>query len=280
MTAKLILLTSLLLLVACGSQNEIRVGTFNVAWLGDGHDDMIKRSNDDYEHIRNIIQMLDVDILALQEIENVAALQKVIDTDKYQILTSSYPEKQKTALIIDKKIKVLDKSELSSISLGNNDLRPGLIAYCEYDGVDFFVGSFHFKSTSRYDDTQEKRLRSYAMRKLQSQKLLEGISKLRKQKGDNDFLLMGDFNDNPTKKNSNITALENTELDFLTGQMNSCKYPIWKSIDHIIVSKPMKKHIIDNSLFMLDISKVYGEAVAEKVSDHCPVTVSLDFEKQ
>lgn len=277
MRLQLSIIISLLWLIGCSTQNEIRVGTFNIAWLGDGVNDMIERSNADYENIGNVIKTLDVDILALQEIENRQALQKIVDTNQYQILTSSFPEKQKTALIISKKISILDHTEIRSISLGNDDLRPGLIAYCEYNGIDFFVGSFHFKSTSRYDDTREKRLRSFAMRRLQSQKLIEGIDKLSKQKKDKDFILLGDFNDNPTKKNSNITALENDDLDFLTGNLQSCKFKIWKSIDHIIVSKELEKKVISSSLFMLDIGNMYDKSESEKISDHCPVTVSLDF---
>lgn len=266
-----------LLLIGCSSHNELTIGTFNLEWLGDGINDKNERTVLDYNHIKEVIKTLDLDILALQEIENRNALQKIIDTDKYNILISSYPLKQKTALIINKNIQILDSFELSSISLGNDGLRPGLIAYCKYNGIDFFVGSFHLKSTSRYDDTPEKKLRSYEMRKEQSEKLLEDVRKLESQKNDKDFILLGDFNDNPTKKNSNISALENDEFDFLTSGLNSCKFPIWKSIDHIIVTKELEKRVISSSLFMMDVNKMYTESSVKKISDHCPVIVSFNF---
>lgn len=266
-----------LLLIGCSSHNELTIGTFNLEWLGDGINDKNERTDLDYNHIKEVIKTLDLDILALQEIENRNALKKIIDTDKYNILISSYPLKQKTALIINKNIQILDSFELSSISLGNDGLRPGLIAYCKYNGIDFFVGSFHFKSTSRYDDTPEKRTRSFEMRKEQSQILLDEVRRLELKKKDKDIILLGDFNDNPTKKNSNITNLENNEFDFLTSDMNSCKFPIWKSIDHIIVSKSIEKRVIGSSLFMMDINKMFSESAVKKISDHCPVIVSLEF---
>lgn len=276
---RLIILISFgfLLLFGCSSHNNISVGTFNLEWLGDGIDDINFRNESDYSHIREVIKTLNVDILALQEVENKFAVQKIVDTNKYNIIISTYPEKQKTALIINKDIEILDQTELSSISLGNNGLRPGLVAYCKYNGIDFFVGSFHLKSTSRYDDTPEKKLRSYEMRKEQSEKLLEDVRKLESQKNDKDFILLGDFNDNPTKKNSNISALENDEFDFLTSGLNSCKFPIWKSIDHIIVTKELEKRVISSSLFMMDVNKMYTESSVKKISDHCPVIVSFNF---
>lgn len=276
---RLIILISFgfLLLFGCSSYNNISVGTFNLEWLGDGIDDINFRNESDYSHIREVIKTLNVDILALQEVENKFAVQKIVDTNKYNIIISTYPEKQKTALIINKDIEILDQTELSSISLGNNGLRPGLVAYCKYNGIDFFVGSFHLKSTSRYDDTPEKKLRSYEMRKEQSEKLLEDVRKLESQKNDKDFILLGDFNDNPTKKNSNISALENDEFDFLTSGLNSCKFPIWKSIDHIIVTKELEKRVISSSLFMMDVNKMYTESSVKKISDHCPVIVSFNF---
>lgn len=267
----------LLFLVGCETDNKLTFGTFNIAWLGDGVDDKSPRMAEDYQNIKSLIESLEVDVLALQEIENYTALQKVVDTTKYRIITSSYPKEQKTALIINKSIVIVDTFELSNISLGNRDLRPGLVAYCKYKGADFFVGSFHFKSTSRYDDTPLKKTRSYDMRREQSTILLSELERLAGIKSDKDFILLGDFNDNPTKDNSNITALENDDYDFLTSNMNSCKFPIWKSIDHIIISKDLRDNVVNSTLYMLDINSIYSENVAKKVSDHCPVIVQLNF---
>lgn len=279
MRTLLLVITSLILLTSCGSNNEITIGTFNIAWLGDGLDDKEPRTKDDIRNINQVITAIDADILALQEIENSKAIQNIVDTTKYNIFISSYPKEQKTALIISKKIQVLNTYQLDAISLGNEDLRPGLVAYCKHNGYDFFVGSFHFKSTSRYDDTPFKKSRSFDIRKEQSLILVDEIKKLILDKKDEDVILLGDFNDNPSKNNSNITALENDEFDFLTSDMMSCKYSIWKSIDHIIVSKPIKNKVVASTLAMIDINTMFDENEAKKVSDHCPIIVKIDFNK-
>lgn len=262
-------------LISCESQKELTFGTFNIAWLGDGIDDKTPRQPQDYANIKELISSLEVDILALQEIENYDAVTKIVDTNIYRIIIASFPKEQKTALIINKNIEVLDTFELDKIALGNEGLRPGLMAYCKFNGSDFFVGSFHFKSTSRYDDTPDKRTLSFEMRKEQSGILLEEMKRLTGIKSDKDIVLLGDFNDNPTKKNSNITSLENDDYDFLTGDMISCKYSIWKSIDHIIVSKSIETKVKNNSLMMVNVNSMFSEEYAKNISDHCPVIVRI-----
>ena len=273
----LIVISTLLLLASCSRNSDITVGTFNIAWLGDGIDDKTPRTAEDIQNISQVISTLNADILALQEVENTNAIKAIIDTNKYTIITTTYPKEQKTALIINKKIEIVETYQLDAISLGNEGLRPGLVAYCRYDGFDFFVGSFHFKSTSRYDDTPFKKSKSFDMRQEQSAILLKEIKKLIDIKKDDDVILLGDFNDNPSKKNSNITALDNDKFDFLTSNMMSCKYSIWKSIDHIIVSQSMKSRAKHSTLTMIDINAMFPEEKAKKVSDHCPVIIKFNL---
>ncbi len=277
MKTLLIVITSLLLLSGCGTNNDITIGTFNIAWLGDGKEDKTPRTLEDIKNINQVITILNADILALQEIENSKAIESIVDTTKYYIIASTYPKEQKTALIINKKIEIIKTYQLDAISLGNEDLRPGLVAYCKYNGFDFLVGSFHFKSTSRYDDTPYKKSRSFDIRQEQSAILIEEINKLISINNDKDVILLGDFNDNPSKKNSNITALDNDEFDFLTSDMMSCKYSIWKSINHIIVSQSMKSRAKNSTLTMIDINAMFPEEEAKKVSDHCPVLVKFSL---
>ncbi|MER3329700.1 MAG: hypothetical protein RIF34_09000, partial [Candidatus Kapaibacterium sp.] len=71
--------------------------------------------------------------------------------------------------------------------------------------------------------------------------------------------------------------LENDDYDFLTSDMMSCKYSIWKSIDHIIVSKSMKNRAKNSSLTMIDINTMFPDSKVKNISDHCPVIVQFDL---
>ena len=99
-----LLLIIVFLLLGCEQRNELGFGTFNIAWLGDGINDKISRDDKDYNNLKEVIKSLEVDVLALQEIENYASLTKIVDTTKYKIITSFFPRSQKTALIIKKEI--------------------------------------------------------------------------------------------------------------------------------------------------------------------------------
>ncbi len=274
---KIIYLLFLSLLFSCNEPTDITVSTFNIKWLGDGVNDNVQRSDKDYRNLESIVKSLNTDILALQEIENRQAIAKILDTNQYAVYTSSYPDEQKTALAIDKKIDVLEVYQLDEIALGNRDLRPGLVAYCNYYGYDFFVGSFHFKATSRHDDTPVKRTRSFDMRQDQSKHLVTAINKLMEERNDTDVILMGDFNDSPVKENSNIAAIDTDVLDFMTAEMNSCKFPRLKSIDHIVVSQSVKKLVNKSSINMLDLSRTLRGDELRAASDHCPVTMTINI---
>lgn len=274
---KIIYILLLTLFLGCNEQSHLTFTTFNIKWLGDGVNDNIERSEKDYGNLWNILKSLDSDVIGFQEIENKNALVKVLDTNQYAIITSSYPTEQKTALAIDKKIDVIEIYQLDEIALGNRDLRPGLVAYCDYNGYDFFVGSFHFKATSRHDNTPVKRTRSFDMRQDQSKYLVAAINKLMSERNDTDVILMGDFNDNPAKENTNISAIDTDEFDFLTAEMNSCKFPRLKSIDHMVVSQSVKKLVNKSSINMFDLSRSLMGDELRAASDHCPVSMSINI---
>ena len=64
--------------VSFDKQQTVVVGTFNMEWLGDGIDDRIKRSERDYERLAEVIENTNADVLGLQEIENEAALKRIM----------------------------------------------------------------------------------------------------------------------------------------------------------------------------------------------------------
>jgi endonuclease/exonuclease/phosphatase family metal-dependent hydrolase len=111
----------------------------------------------------------------------------------------------------------------------------------------------------------------------QSKYLVAAINKLMNERNDTDVILMGDFNDSPTKDNSNIAAIDTDEFDFMTANMNSCKFPRLKSIDHIVISQSVKKLVSESSINMLDLSRSLRGDELRAASDHCPVSMSINI---
>ena len=59
-----------------------------------GSDPSVKRFSVDYERIRCYVRLMDPDILAVQEVDGEAALQRVIEIDVYEIHVSARPKQQ------------------------------------------------------------------------------------------------------------------------------------------------------------------------------------------
>ncbi|GAB5466239.1 MAG: endonuclease/exonuclease/phosphatase family protein [Candidatus Kapaibacteriales bacterium] len=252
----------------------LTIGTYNVAWLGDGMDDKIQRSDADFKNIASIIDALDADILALQEIENVSALRNVVRyLDNYQIQMVDTEAPQDNAFLVKEGITVEELEVYSPINVLLERTRPGLLLSCSKAGFDFKILSVHFKSTSRYDDTPEKKQLSYDLRRKQSAAVNRFNDSLVAE-GIYDFAVLGDFNDNPNRGNSQISELKG-KLTFLTDSLTSCKNPNWDMIDHIALGRGLYRKYIENTLFIYNHYSTISEQAAYKVSDHCPVVASF-----
>lgn len=71
---------------------DLAVATWNLEHLAASSDDGCRpRSNADYARLRRVAERLDADVVALQEVENAAAVARVFDPDEYLILLSARP---------------------------------------------------------------------------------------------------------------------------------------------------------------------------------------------
>lgn len=277
---------ALLLLVSCSNNipehkaNSITIATFNVEWLGDGNGDQKSRSEGDYKRIADVIKKTGADIIACQEIENQVALGRVA---KYLPEFNHYVAKPSGA----QNLGVLYKSNLSVEVIGNYDPiaidpkrnRPGLELYVKAGNFDFSMMIVHLKSTSRYDDTEEKRVASVETRLLQAKAIKQWVDEKTQKGKEQDYIILGDYNDAPKReKNGSLgILLSDPNLDFITKDTKSCgKYSDSYTIDNILVSKSALKRCYLESLMTFDFTQSYTKEQLKQLSDHCPVAVQFD----
>lgn len=258
-------------------REEMIIGTFNIAWLGDGTGDNIKRTEYHYEKIARIIEALEADVLALQEIENEAALERIL---KYLpgytcFISADKNEQQNVAFLVKESVTVQGKRILHETEVAADTTRKGLLISVRKGNLDMTLICVHLKSTSRYDDTPEKRMMSFALRERQAAALNRMADSLLST-SEKDIVILGDFNDNPLKKKHNLGPLsDNASFSFITKDLPSCKSPIWKSIDHMVCSAGMNARLMANSLFVYDLKSAVADKELDKISDHCPVTAGF-----
>lgn len=261
--------------------STVRIGTFNIEWLGDGVRDRIDRTSADYRAIAMIIQENDVDLLGLQEIENQAALDSVLKylPPEYTGFVGTRSSQQNLGVIYrSDKVDLRFVSVYYPLAIREGRDRPGLIVRCRSKNFDWLLMIVHLKSTSRWDNTPAKRRLSQKIRQQQAQRIVEWAKEVLSQGDERDLIIVGDFNASP-KDGRDRTLLpikQDTTLQFLTYNLQSCKYKKRGGIDHILVSREAKKRYIPGSARSIDLYSQFTPDALETISDHCPVIA--DFE--
>lgn len=264
---------------AIENRDNIVVGTFNIAWLGDGTNDRVDRTDEDYKRIAEVIRETGVDIMGLQEVENAEAVDRVLQyLPGYERIVGTKGRQQNVAAIYRSDIEVRLVEEYAPIAITEGRNRPGLILQCKAGNFDWLMMVVHLKSTSRYDSTDEMREESYRTRRLQARRLHDWAETVVGETEEKDIIVVGDFNDTPTrKKNPTLnTLLADDVLTFLTTDLQSCKKASWKVIDHIVVSKSASNRYVDGTAMNWNMYQQYDKDDAEKVSDHCPIIAQFE----
>ncbi len=261
------------------SPETFSICTFNTEWLGDGIQDNKERATWDYKNIAKVISITNADIIALQEVENNRAIEKVLDyLDGYKYYVAEGYGKQNVAIIYNKNIDLQVVDIYKPLIVEEGKTRPGLLIYAKKGNFDFFLMNVHLKSTSGYDNTEELRQKSYELRQQQAMVLNQFLDSMLSSQNDKDIFFVGDMNDNPNRKNSNIKFFaDDPKVLFLTSYLRSCKNPVWDNIDHIVITPNIEPRLIKSSIRQVNLYELFKQTQAQQISDHCPVVVSFDI---
>lgn len=279
-------LISIVLIVSCSKANvksngeSLVIATFNVEWLGDGIDDLKPRSQQDYARIADVLLNMNADVIGLQEVENEAALNYLIQfMPDYDFYITNDGYKQRNAVLIKRNVTVIEHKNFNDLIVKQNRTRPGLLLNLKKDNFDFYLMVVHLKSTSRYDSTELLKTESFDLRAKQAVAINDWVNTTLATSTEKDLIIIGDFNDNPNnvKPRGNIEAIKNNpNLQFLTADLPSCKNPKWNNIDHIVLSTSAKTRYIDNSINIYNTYTKYNADEVKMISDHCPCMATFD----
>lgn len=289
---KFFVVVAIVLLWSCGKKaeqriseeqaKEITIGTFNIEWLGDGINDRIDRSEQDYKNIAEVIKQSGVDLLGVEEIENINAMARVIRyLPDYSFFLSRDDAPQKVGILFKKNIQIRYLYDYSTLEVEQRRTRPGFVAVVQKGNLDFVVMVVHFKATSRFDETPERLEQSRTLRARQAEITVVWIDSILKAKNEQDVIVLGDFNDSPLRKkyNTMIAFLSYFDILFLTDNLKSCKYPNAYGIDHIVVTRSLFNRYVKNSVKVFDTFSMFKKEDAERISDHCLVLARFDITK-
>ncbi len=257
---------------------RITVGTFNMEWFGDNSsDDHKPRTDADDRLLAQVIHDTDADILAVQEIENTQAMERLLRLlPEYRYIMGASGGKQHIGFLYRAPLQATMLGEVRSLAVEEGRTRAGLLVYCTIGKTRWLLLAVHLKSTSRADSTPALIERSRLLRRTQAEQLRIWTDSVLQKGNDNNIIILGDCNDSPHKKQSALDTLVNSpRLSFLTYEMRSCTYSALPTIDHIVVSDSLLRCVLPGTLRAVNFRAALSEKEARRVSDHCPIVVQI-----
>jgi endonuclease/exonuclease/phosphatase family metal-dependent hydrolase len=260
-------------------ETNIRIGTFNIEWLGDGNNDNLQRSSKDYMAIAHIINSIDCDVLALQEIENQNALNSILTfvQSKYDFFIDSTTLNNLKVVILYK--RSFQKIDAQYIQFSKNTLkheRPALYLKLSRNNKEFEFISLHLKSSSRKNkDDKNYKENSSKIRKQQAEELTTWMKKHSKRHS----ILMGDFNEEYDKGEILKAFEKEFNSKVISKNLVSCANRKWKMIDHIILPEHFAKDFKPERVQLFNHNLLSSAKNAPKISDHCLVYYTLTLKK-
>lgn len=272
-------LLTLLVLTSCSSTSFdnsqfVTVGTFNMEWLGDGSGDKKQRADADYLRIADIIEKTGADVIGIEEVENEAALKKVLRyLEGWKGVVGTTAREQNVGVLWRSSVNVSVEGEYMPVAIVPGRNRPGFVVNCTKGDLSWKMMVVHLKSTSRYDSTSEMREESRRVRAHQVDVIAAWSDSLLNVAMAQNVMVVGDFNDFPQRTNSaTLTSLvQSSNMKFVTEGVKSCRDKNYVTIDHVVVSPSIFQRLIKGTERSENFRAFLSAEDADMVSDHCPV---------
>lgn len=290
---------AVLALVATKSDaQEVKISSWNIAWLG-SHE-YNERTAKDYALLAKYAKQLDADVIALQEVENEKWAKKVFGNE-YDFYFSTKDWVQRVGIAVRKssgyqvdaiEYKALDVGRVRNgmdVTLSKGDKKLRLLGVHLKSGC--FAKPLDKKSVGAMPEKTDKEIRAKeACTKLSNQMapLEAWIDDRAKEQVP--FAVLGDFNrrfvadvQKSYAENQGLwQAIDdegNERLWTPTMFENSkCWGGYYKDyIDHIILDPRAKSKFVANSFEQLVFEGKYSRQLSNALSDHCPISVTLDL---
>lgn len=262
-----------------------KLTTWNLDWLtlrpqGDASlpDDVTVRKPADFARLHWYAAALKPDIVAVEEVDGPAPLEKLFSPSDYTLLFTHDDVVQRVGLAVRHGIAVRQNPDLTALDVYPPDarfaLRSGLDATLTFPGGEKLrVLAVHLK-TGCWDRKLSYHTR--ACRTLRDQlRVLEPWVAARAAEHVA-FAVMGDFNRDMDGRDTFLAGLDGAAP--LVNTTAGFADPCWggdRFIDHILLGGPARGWLVPGSMRVL-VYKETDPALKDAISDHCPVSVLLN----
>jgi endonuclease/exonuclease/phosphatase family metal-dependent hydrolase len=241
------------------------------------------RTEADYAALRERLRSLSADIIAFQEVETLAAAQRVFDPKVYDILIEERPgskrkpgcngrpglflNRQAVGFAVRKGLEVERRPDLVDLQLGDPNLRSGVeIVLAGGDGQKLTLLSIHLKSGCASGETSD----ACDTLQRQTQALRTWVQS--RAGASETVAVLGDFNRRLSRPGDRLWTLLDSpgapgDLSLAAGGRKAqCDPKYSEFIDHIALDARLEAS-----------ATTFQEALysGERLSDHCPILVTI-----
>ncbi len=268
----------------------IKVATWNVEHLAERNDTGCRpRTDADYAELRRQAAALDADVIAIQEVENQAAAERVFDPALYDVVMSGRPvsarggacrglpgksiRQQAVGFAVRKGVPWTRNADVSDLALGNPDLRWG-VDITVNGATSLRLLSVHLKSGCNSGRAASDPDCPVLFNQLVP---LEKWIDDRATAGEA-FAVLGDWNRRISASSDQFYREINdgdpvgSNLTIAAGSAPAtCKARYREFIDHIVTGTEASALVVPNSF----AEYLYGVPEEQHPSDHCPVSIEF-----
>ncbi len=286
----LLLLALALLAPAEARAAELKLSTWNIAWLtlrpaGDPTlpNGLPTRSAADLDRLAAYARRLDADVVALQEVDGPRAAARIFDPAAFAFIFAEEADVQRTGFAIRRGLTVIRNPDLAALDVragARRSLRRGTDITLETpSGARLRLLAIHLNAGCR-EGRLARADRECETLAAQVEVLAEWVAARRRE--GIPFAIMGDFNRRMTgPRDDLLDALGPPPLRRATEGVSD---PCWAGargprpfIDHILLGGGAERWYQRDSLRVM----VYAErdfAQRPRLSDHCPISIRLRIE--
>lgn len=280
------LLLCLLVLAAPLHAAEVKLATWNIAWLttrpaGDAllPRGLTPRQPGDWRLLAGYAARLEADILAVQEVDGEEALRRILPGRDWQVFMAREDDVQRTGLAIRPGLRAVQNEDLEGLDLiphARFSLRRGTdVTVTLPGGQPLRLLSVHLNAGCREGPIEPGRGRECDALSRQSAVLADWVRERRRE--GIAFAILGDFNRRMDHPRDDLGAA----LQPMTRATEGVSNPCWADarggrpfISHILLFGEARRWLVPGSLRVMTYAEREPE-MRDRLSDHCPVSVRL-----
>jgi endonuclease/exonuclease/phosphatase family metal-dependent hydrolase len=273
-----------LLLALPSAAREIKLSTWNIAWLTTkpaGHPALPRgvhiRAPADYALLQRYAERLDADVVALQEVDGRLAAARVFDATAYDFHFTDETDVQRPGFAVRRVLPWRANPDLIELDLvpdARFSLRRGADITVEIEGRPLRLLNVHLRAGCTWDSIAESERPQCAELARQAGFVADWIA-LRRAAGEA-FAVLGDFNRRMDGDDEVLAIL--AQAAPLARATEGFSNPCWGGavfIDHILLGGAARDWLVPRSLRVM-VYRETDRSFRDRLSDHCPVSVTLE----